>query len=100
MTLPWIIVIGLVILTFILLYVIGNLLKKVERYEDIVFEQSTYIKGASEAIAKSRERLNEIDQKGSFESDDEVGWFFQNLKELQELLDTFNIQGIYGKKEE
>jgi len=100
MTLPWIIVIGLVILSFILLYVVGNLLGKVERYEDIVFEQSTYIKGVSEAIGKSRERLNEIDQKGSFESDDEVGWFFQNLKELQELLDTFNIQGIYGKKEE
>lgn len=99
MILPWIIVIGLAILSFILLYVVSNLLKKVERYEDIVFEQSTYIKGVSEAIVKSRERLNEIDQKGSFESDDEVGWFFQNLKQLQELLDTFNIQGIYGKKE-
>lgn len=99
MLLSWILLSGSTILLIVLSIIVRNLLIKVERYEDVVLDQSAYIQGVSEAIAKSRERLKEIDERGTFESDDEVGWFFTNLKELQELLNAFDIQGIYGKKE-
>ena len=35
--------------------------------------------------------MKEIDAKGTFESDDEVGFFFQRLKLLAELLITYKL---------
>jgi hypothetical protein len=42
-----------------------------------------------EAIEYSNIRLKEVDEKGTFQGDDEIGWFFTNLKELQEALDQY-----------
>lgn len=98
MTLPWILFTISAILLVIGVVILRNLLIKVERYEDIVTDQSTYIQNFSELISKSREKLKEVDEKGIFESDDEIGWFFSNIKELQELLDTFDIQKTYGQE--
>ena len=36
-------------------------------------------------------RLKEIDEKDLFKSDDEIGWFFKNLKGLQNDLSKFKI---------
>ena len=38
---------------------------------------------------QSRERLSELDQAGIFQADDEVGYFFKNLMEIQRDLDMF-----------
>ena len=54
----------------------------------------TYLNKFSEIIDYSHKKLKEIDAKGSFESDDEVGFFFQQLKALQEILDTFNVKNL------
>jgi hypothetical protein len=45
----------------------------------------------SNTIKDSDKRLKEIDRKGSFESDDEVGFFFTTLKELQDQLNNFKV---------
>jgi uncharacterized membrane protein YukC len=79
----------LIVLVVTLGYITYNLLRKVEKQEDIIKEQDEYIKVIVEAIEYSNVRLKEVDEKGAFQGDDEIGWFFQNLKELQEALDQY-----------
>jgi hypothetical protein len=38
------------------------------------------------------ERIDKIDVKGTFKSDDEVGFFFQRLKTLSDMLKPYNIK--------
>ena len=39
-------------------------------------------------------KLKEIDARGTFSSDDEVGFFFQSIKQLQETLNGFNVKNL------
>ena len=75
-------------------YTTFNLLRKNEKQEDILMGYMTYLNKFSEIIVYSDKKLKEIDDKGSFESDDEVGFFFQSLKAMQEILNTFNIKNL------
>ena len=84
-----IIILSLVII--VLGYIVYNLLRKNEKCEDIIIFDQKYMKNISEIITFSSEKLKEIDRKGSFESDDEVGFFFKNLKFIQEQIDEFNL---------
>jgi hypothetical protein len=43
-------------------------------------------------IKETSKKLNEIDQKGTFKTDDEVGFFFDYLKEMQEELKKYDIK--------
>jgi hypothetical protein len=88
----------LIVLVVTLGYITYNLLRKVEKQEDIIKEQDEYIKVIVEAIEYSNVRLKEVDEKGAFQGDDEIGWFFQNLKELQEALDQYGGITQYEKK--
>jgi len=78
-----------------------NLLKKNEKQEDIISNQETILAGYMEYLSKisgiielSDKKLKEIDHKGSFESDDEIGFFFQSVKQLQEALNAFKIKNL------
>lgn len=82
------------VLVVVLSYTTFNLLRKNEKQEDILRGYMTYLNKFSEIIDYSHKKLKEIDAKGSFESDDEVGFFFQQLKALQEILDTFNVKNL------
>jgi hypothetical protein len=46
----------------------------------------------SKIIEHSDERLQKIDSKGTFQSDDEIGWFFEQIKVIQERLNNFKIE--------
>jgi hypothetical protein len=94
------ILIFLIITVIVLSFILRNLLNKVEKYEDIVLYQSNYIREVSAIIQQSNEKLNESNLKGSFEADDEVGWFFNNLKEIQQTLDNYNLTNMYDKKQD
>tara|TARA_R110000744_G_scaffold352376_1_gene458435 strand:+ start:705 stop:953 length:249 start_codon:yes stop_codon:yes gene_type:complete len=72
-------------LLIVSLFIIWNLMKKNERVEDFIVKQS-------EAIDYCDKRLKTIDEKGSFIADDEVGWFFQNIKDIQEALNEFRLR--------
>lgn len=78
-------------LVILLGYIVFNLFKKVERLEKIVDSQENYIQGVSSTINYVSKRLEDIDHKGTFESDDEIGWFFESIKTLQRELNDFNI---------
>lgn len=95
-----VIIVILAILVVVFGFFTWNLMKKVEKYEDIAQYQQNYIGNMSTIIAESSKKIEEIDSKGSFKSDDEVGYFFEMLKEVQSILDEFNLNQEDGEKEE
>ena len=89
MMLVFIIILG--ILVVILGYTTFNLLRKIEKTEDIIVSQQNFINMVDEHVTFSEKRLEQIDKKGSFKSDDEIGWFFNEIKVLQKGLSQFKI---------
>ena len=90
MTTTTIIIISILsLLTLVLGYTTFNLLRKVEKSEDIIVKYDKYITEFSKQIEASDKRLNEIDMKGMFKSDDEIGWFFEQIKVLQNGISEF-----------
>ena len=45
----------------------------------------------SNTIKASEQKIKEVDAKGIFSSDDEVGFFMQTLKYLQDQLNNFKV---------
>ena len=90
----------LAILVIILGYFTWNLMRKVEKYEDVAQFQQNYIENLSNVIQESSKKIKEVDANGTFESDDEVRYFFGMLKEVQSILDEFNLNMTDGQKEE
>ena len=78
----------------ILGYTTFNLLKKNERQEDILAGYMSYLNKISDTIDFADKKLKEVDARGSFESDDEVGFFFQQIKQLQDVLNNFKIKDL------
>ena len=71
-----------------------NLLKKIETAEDIVLNYLLYLDKISKVIEISDKRLKKIDAKGTFKSDDEVGFFFEEIKQIQNILNDFNMKKL------
>lgn len=91
---------GLLLVVSVILFKILNKSTKVaEAYEEIIKDQVTYIEKISYLISDSKENIDKLDEKGAFKSDDEVGRFFETLKEIQKLLNTFIVPKGYGKTE-
>lgn len=76
-------------LVVILGYTTFNLLRKNEKAEDIILSQNEFIEKFRQMVQTTSTRLKKIDEKGTFESDDEIGWFFNELKKLQNALSQF-----------
>ena len=90
--------IGLTIILGILVVILGyttfNLLRKNEKQEDILAGYMTYLNKISQTIEAANKKIQEIDIKGSFKSDDEVGFFFQQIQSIQTILNTFIIKNV------
>ena len=81
-------------LVILLGYTSYNLLQKNEKCEDVIKSYENYIINLSNTIEFSEKKIKEIDSKGTFTGDDEVGYFFQQLKYLQEQLNNFKVKQI------
>ena len=92
-------IIILSILVVILLIAIRNLLLKNEKYEDVVRDQTKYLQNISNAIGEGQKHLQNLDEKGVFQSDDEVGYFFEQIKYVQDELNRYMLPENYGKEE-
>ena len=92
-------IIILSILLIILGFALRNLLIKVEKYEDVTVNQTSYLQNISNLITDSQKHLKSLDERGVFKSDDEVGYFFEQLKKVQEELNRYMLPENYGKKE-
>ena len=75
----------LTILTTILSFALFNLLKKNEALEDFITKQS-------DAINECNKRLKQVDDKGIFYADDEIGFFFKEVQKIQEALNEFTLK--------
>ena len=90
----WIIISLLTILVGALGYTTYNLLRKNETAEDLIIGYLNYIEKFSQIIELTDERLKKIDHKGTFKSDDEIGFFFNQVMELQKILNEFNVKNL------
>ena len=87
------------LLVVVLGFTTFNLLKKTERYEDelnkrqdAIISYQEYINGLGSTVEFMTKRIDEIDSRGTFKSDDEVGFFFERLKMLNEMLKPYNVK--------
>lgn len=90
----------LVIVLLVLLYVVFNLYRKLTKQEDIIEYQVGYLRKVSYIIQESKLYIDQLDEKGTFRSDDEVGVFFNFMKEIQDTINTFRLPDDYGKTTE
>ena len=91
--------ISLVVVFIVSVAAIRNLLIKVEKYEDITADQAKYLQNISNLIADSQKHLKSLDERGVFQSDDEVGYFFEQMQNVQNELDRYMLPENYGEKE-
>ena len=71
-----------------------NLLKKNEKQEDILVGYLQYLDKISQIIEFIDTKLKDIDHKVSFKSDDEIGFFFEEIQNIQKVLNEFKIKDL------
>jgi len=90
-----IIIISILSLVVLILgFTTWNLLKKNEKAEDILVGYLEYLDKISRVIEASDAKVKKIDIKGSFATDDEIGFFFQQIKKIQEILNEFQLKKL------
>jgi len=82
-------IITLSLLCVIQSYVIFNLYKKYDKLENIYEtllkkseEDVEFIFSMRNRVMSQKSYLRQLDKNGSFESDDEIGYFFEELKKI------------------
>jgi|TARA_Y100000310_G_scaffold161153_1_gene161109 hypothetical protein len=79
----WIIITLFLLLTFVSL-ILYFALKRINQYEDLLIQFQNI-------ISISSEKLKVVDSQGHYEADDETGFFFEQIKELQEMLNDLFV---------
>lgn len=77
-----------IIIIAALSYVVWNLLKKIEKYEDMIKDNDNFIQDELQRNEALLEALRLIDNRQMFEKDDEVGSIFSLIKETIERYKT------------
>jgi hypothetical protein len=72
-----------VISNLVPLYGVRNLLKQNEQLED---DLTDTVMDTNQTISDAVQQMKQVDIRGSFESDDEVGSVFESLKQIIEKL--------------
>ena len=68
-------------------------LRRITQYEEFILQ-------IQQIITFSTEKMKQVDSRGHYEADDETGFFFQQLKDMQLLLnDIFEEETTDAKKE-
>ena len=79
--------------TIVLGFICFNLLRKIEAFEDVISEleksneeYELLFMDMKQTLNDSASHMRQIDRLGSFESDDETGYVFKELKDIVEQL--------------
>lgn len=92
------ILVGILIAVILLLgYIVYNLNRKVIKQEGVIEYQVGYLRNVAYLISESKIYVEQLDEKGAFRSDDEVGVFFNFMKEIQETINAYRLPEDYGK---
>ena len=68
-------------------------LRRITQYEELILQ-------IQQVIKFSTEKMKLVDSKGHYESDDETGFFFQQLKQIQLSLDGIFEEEMQDAKKE
>jgi hypothetical protein len=82
----------LITLIIAILYACYNLFSKTEQLEKIVDRQNQYITNISELIELSNKKIGESEVAQAFKADDDIGFFFETLQEIQTQLNSFKTR--------
>ena len=66
-------------------------LRRITQYEELILE-------IQQVIKFSTDKMKLVDSKGHYESDDETGFFFEQLKQIQLALDGIFEEGATNDK--
>ena len=68
-------------------------LRRINQYEDLITQ-------FQQIITFATDKMKQVDTRGHYEADDETGFFFEQLKQIQILLnDIFEQETINAEKE-
>lgn len=84
-----VVIIILVVIIAGLIYSITNLLKTIEKYEDITQVQETLLNVIKEVCVKGSEKLKEHDTLGHYNSEDDLGSYFKMLLEIDKTITEY-----------
>jgi hypothetical protein len=79
------------LIILLLILVIYNLFVKTEKLEKVVDDQNIYLGRLSELIELSNLKIGESEIANAFKTDDEIGFFFDTLREIQDKLNLFKL---------
>ena len=89
----WILTILLFLISVVSSTIVYFSLKRITQYEEFILE-------IQQVIKFSTDKMKLVDSKGHYESDDETGFFFEQLKQIQLSLDgIFEEETQDAKKE-
>lgn len=72
-----------------LAYSVWNLLKKVEKYEDDIQLKDEFLKKFKTLVEETDVKMKKVDEKGLFESEDETGFIYKDLRDLTLALNSY-----------
>jgi len=81
-----------VLLNIICFIIIYNLMTKTEKAEKLIIDQDSYIDKISDLIELSNIKITETRLGEAFKADDEIGYFFETLQEIQNNLNLFKTK--------
>ena len=85
-------IIILSILLLVSLFIIVNLLKKVERIDEELEVISTNLEDVVRSLLQAKSTMNKIDSKGWFKNDDETGTVFNGINDvITRVIDNLNM---------
>ena len=97
MIFAWILIVVLILLCSFLFYIIYLMSESIEQYEKNIDYYTDWYNKFITAIADADARMQSIDRKGSFSSDDEIGFAYQTIKEC---IDNLTEMGVITYDEE
>jgi hypothetical protein len=95
-----IIIIVLIGIIFTLLFIIKNMLRKYELLESEVELYDIFLERVYMKLKTSYDRMKKVDRIGAFQSDDETGVIFSEIKlAMEEINDELNLEDGSQEKE-
>jgi hypothetical protein len=70
-------------------FIVYNLNQKVVKLEQIAAKQQMIIDSVSAIVNESNKMLNQVELTEAFKSDDQIGFFFKNLQNIQDSLNHY-----------
>ena len=70
-------------------FIVYNLNQKVIKLEQIATQQKIIIDSVSAIVDESNKMLNQVELTEAFKSDDQIGFFFRNLQNIQDSLNYY-----------